>query len=82
MPENKQPIMFARTIIYELAQIRATVQLLSDSVLNDAAERKQLDKKVLRAAFQAELDAKVRKLYNHYSKVIGLEEPKPGTNRT
>lgn len=71
---KKSPDALAMTIVYELARIRATVQLLSETVLNDVAEKRRLDKKVLLAAFESKLDAKTRKLYAHYSKEIGLPE--------
>jgi hypothetical protein len=85
MPENKQPVLFARTIIYELAQIRATVQHLSEVFLDDVANRHNFDdaaKTGLRAQFKAHVNAKAKKFYEHYSKEIGLTETKPGTGRT
>ena len=85
MPENKLPIMFARSIIHELAQIRATVEHLSEVFLDDVANRHDFDdaaKAALRSQFKTYVNDKSKRFYEHYLKGIGLEEPKPGTGRT
>jgi hypothetical protein len=77
MPDKRaNPVAFAQTTIHELAQIRATVQHLSELFLDDIGNRHNLDdadKAKLRREFRTHVNAKATKFYQLYAHEIGVE---------
>src|SRR5258706_2876320 len=78
MPNKKQPVVFAQSVLCELAFIRATVKCLSEIVLDDIAARSGRDKAKFRSEFKARMDSKSQELFDHYVKSVGLEGEQDG----
>lgn len=75
--KKPNPVAFAQTIIHELAQIRATIQHLSEISLDDISNRhnrSDAEKAALRNQFKSYVDDKAAKFYQLYAREIGIED--------
>jgi uncharacterized protein (DUF2342 family) len=70
--KNGTPSTFSKAVIGELAFVRATVQQLAETVMDDIAARTNVSKTALRNDFKARTDAKAKRFYDHYVKELGL----------
>jgi hypothetical protein len=72
---NDLPNKFARTVINELAYIRATVLCMAHDHTDALAAQSNADKTQVYNQFIARVDAKAKSFYDVYVKELGIEPP-------
>jgi hypothetical protein len=75
MPKNPDlPVLFAKSVLSELANIRATLHLMSELAMDDFATRTRTPKAVVRRVFREGRDSSAEAHLEHYMRKLGFDE--------
>jgi hypothetical protein len=75
MPKNPDlPILFAKTVLGELADIRATLRALSDVAVSDYATRRRISQSTAHRMFHERKDSLAKTRLDYHLHELGLDE--------
>ena len=75
MPKNPDlPILFAKTVLGELAEIRATLRALSDVAVSDGATRRRISQPTAHKMFHERKDSLAKARLDYHLQKLGLDD--------
>jgi hypothetical protein len=73
-PNPELPIIFAKTIMGELAHIRATIDGIAELVALNCAKKNNVDIKDMQTTFKIRRDEKTALFYQNHLKKLGFDK--------